>query len=304
MKTRKFLSGAWFHIYTISRDRGVLFYRLTDRLCLFTILSVYARKYNMIVLGISIMFTHIHLMIRALDLTHMRSFVGQSLATFTRVINADRGRKGELFRRPFGSAPRLHDKEKRSSLIYLFNNPVEKRLCKKAVDDRWTFLAYYTDTHPFSKKLVKRDVSFRLRRAADFVDAEQAAGRYLKPVTLRHLFSGLAKNEQEQLTDHIISRYQFISVEEAIAPFSDYRQLLQATEVSAGKEFDVGEEYDPFSDIAYREMAILAANARLFDGWRLFKLSDEEKRHWSRIFQEKAHASEGQIRKFLHWETG
>lgn len=300
MKTRKFLSGAWYHIYTLSRDGGVLFYRLTDRLCLFTVLSVYARKYNMVVLGVSIMFTHLHMMIRALDLTHLRSFVGQSLATFSRIVNADRGQRGELFRRPFGSAPRLEEKEMRSSLVYLYNNPVEKHLCKKAVEDRWTFLAYYNNTHPFSERLVKRNVSFRLRQAADFIDAEQAAGRYLRPATLRRLFSGLDKHEQEQLTDHIITRYQFICYEEAIAIFGSYDKMLLATEASTGKEFEVGEVYDRSSDVPYREMTIAAAKAHLFDGWRILHLQEEEKRHWIHHFQIHTHAKEAQIRKFLH----
>ena len=300
MKNRRFVPGALYHIYTISRDGGVLFYRITDRLCLFTILSVYARRYRVAVLGLCIMFTHIHAMVRVVDLTHLRAFIGQSLATFTRIINADRRQRGELFRRPFGSAPRVNPKEKRSSLIYLFNNPVEKRLCTKAVDDRWTFLAYCKTPFPFSEPLIKREVSFRLRKAADYVDAECAAGRYLRPAALRGILGGLIKEEQEKLTDYIICKYQFICFEEAIELFGDVDKMILATEASAGKEFDVGEQSDPFSDVAYREMAAHASRNHLFEDWKLLHLSDEERGWWSRYFRANTTANDKQIMKFMH----
>ena len=101
----------------------------------------------------------------------------QVLSTFSRIVQKDRNLTGTLFKRPFESAPRTTDKEKRSSLIYLYNNPVEKRLFNHAVDDRWTFLAYAKGTFPFSEKLVKRNVRFALRTACDYVDREEKAGR-------------------------------------------------------------------------------------------------------------------------------
>ena len=281
-------------------DGGVLFYLITDRLCLFTIFSIYARKLRIVVLGLWIMFTHIHLMIRPVDPYHLSSFIDQSLSTFSRVINADRSRKGHLFRRRYGSAPKVTDKEKRSSLIYLYNNPVEKRLCKKAVEDRWTFLAYCQNPFPYSERLVKRNASFNLRQAADYVDKEYEAGRYLLPARLRRLFSRLSKNEQEQLTDYIINKYQFIRYDEALALFGDLDKLLLATEASAGKEFDVGEEFDPLSDIAYREMCHVSAKAQLFDNWKLLHLTQEEEREWARRFRQFTSGTDRQINKFLH----
>lgn len=51
MKNKSFPSGAWHHVYSITQDGGVLFYRITDRLCFFTVLAIYAFRYNIIVLG-------------------------------------------------------------------------------------------------------------------------------------------------------------------------------------------------------------------------------------------------------------
>lgn len=300
MKNKSFPSGAWHHVYSITQDGGVLFYRITDRLCFFTVLAIYAFRYNIIVLGLSIMFTHFHMMVKAVDTTHIRDFVGQSLATFTRIINADRKRKGSIFKGPFGCAARFSSKEKRSSLIYLFNNPVEKHLCKRAIDDRWTFLAFAKTAFPFSAKVVKRNVRHNLRNACDMVDRERKAGRYLRPALLRKLFQPLTRSEQEQLTDYIIQKYLFIDFKEAVAEFDSFEAMLLATEASTGKEFDIGEVFDPSSDLAYREMCSLAGRAGLFEDWKLLKLSADERARWFRRLCVQTGAPEKQVRKFLH----
>ena len=299
MENRKFYHGAWHHIYAITQNGGVLFYRITDRLSFYTIVAVFALRYNMIVVGLCIMFTHIHLMVMPADLTQLRAFMQQILSTFARVIIQDRGLKETVFKRPFGSAPKVSAKEQRASLLYLYNNPVEKKLCSHAVDDRWTFLAYARETFPFSKKLVKRNVSYALRTAVDVVDKEAAAGRYLRPALLRNLFQPLSREEQEQLTDYIIQRYQFINHDEAVSRFDSYETMLAAADAASGKEFDIGEVFDPFSDIAYREMAHLAARYHLFDDWKLLHLDPQEQERWARAVRSACGATEKQVEKFL-----
>ena len=300
MKNRKFYLGAWHHIFVITRDAGVLFYRITDRLSLYTVLSVFTRRFRIKVLGISIMFTHLHMMVEALDLTQLRSFMQQVLSTFSRIVQKDRDLTGTLFKRPFGSAPKTTDKEKRSSLIYLYNNPVEKRLFNHAIEDRWTFLAYAKGNFPFSEKLVKRNVRFALRTACDYVDREEKAGRYLHPARLRVLFEPLSRSEQEQLTDYIIQCYAFICHEEAVGLFQNLDALLLATDASSGKEFELGEAFEPNSDIAYREMCSLAARSGFLKDWKLLHLSVQERNRLIRQFRLSTSATEKQIEKFLH----
>ncbi len=300
MQNRKFFPGAWYHIYSIAKDGGVLFYRTTDRLCFYTVLSILARRYRINILGLAIMFTHFHLMVKSIDLPQLRLFMQQVLSTFSRLMNEDRNLDGARFKRPFGSAPKRTPKEQRSSLIYLFNNPVEKKLCSTAIDDRWTFLAYARQEYPFSNKLVKRQVRHTLRNACDTVDFEHRAGRYLRPSLLQRLFEPLTQTEQEQLADYIIHKYACIDYQTAIALFGSFDKLLIATEASAGKEFDVGEEYDPSSDAPYREMCDMAARNGLFRDWKLLHLTPGERAKWARNFRIATGASEKQVRKFLH----
>ncbi len=300
MRNKRIMPGAWHHVYSITQDGGVLFYRISDRLCFYTIISVCARRFNIIVLGLSLMFTHFHMMLRAVDIAHLRAFVGTVLSIFTRLINADRRRNGALFKRPFGRAMRVSEKEKRSSIIYLLNNPVEKHLVKKAVEDRWTFLAHYGEAYPFTPKLVKRNVSFRLRCACDYVDGECAAGRSLIPSALRRLFEPLTRAEQEQLCDYIINKYCCIAYKEVIELFDGEENLMTAAAASTGKEFDVGEAYDPYSDVPYREMVTLASRKGLFDDWKLLHLDEAERGKWMQFFLNMTSANELQVSKFLH----
>lgn len=301
MQKRRFVPGALNHIFFISRDGGVLFYLTSDRLFFYSLLAVLARRHKVVIVGICIMYTHVHLMVRAKDLAQLRAFMGQLLRALSLIFRKDRGLEGPILKTPFGSAPRVDSKSQRSSLIYLFNNPVEKHLCTQAVADRWTFLAYYEgNPSPFSVPLVKRKSSQKMRDKCALIDAEFAAGRFLRPAFLRGLSRGLSKEEQEQLVDYIVVKYQCIDYRSALEIFDGYDKLIQTTDMTTGKEFEIGEEFSNETDSAYADMIRLAANARLFEGWQLLHLDSASQKRYARIFRNEAHATEQQICKFLH----
>jgi len=301
MRKRLFFADALHHVYFLAEAGNVLFYTRSDRLSFYTTLSVLAKRYGVIVVGVSIMFTHVHLMVRAVDMAQFRLFMGQLIRTFSRMVREDRGLSGPVFNTPFGSAPQKESKRQRSSLIYLLNNPVEKHLCAKAVGDRWTFLAYYGgDPHPFSAPLNKAYASRNMRHACSLVDTEFRAGRFLRPALLRNLFRPLSREEQEQLADHIILVYRTIDYDVANKLFGGYDRLLHATEETSGKEFEVGEVFDPSSDVPYLEMSRIASRSGLFENWKLLHLTSHEQQDWMRQFRTSTHANEVQVRKFLH----
>lgn len=301
MKKRLFFADALHHVYFLAGAGNVLFYTQSDRLSFYTTLSVLAKRYGVTVVGVSIMFTHVHLMVQAADMAQFRLFMGQLIRTFSRLVREDRGQDGPVFNTPFGSAPQKDSKRQRSSLIYLLNNPVEKHLFAKAVEDRWTFLAYYGgDPYPFSTPLNKAYASRHMRDACSLVDAESRAGRFLRPALLRNLFRPLSREEQEQLADHIILVYRTIDYDAANNLFGGYERLLRATEETSGKEFEVGEEFDPTSDVPYLEMSRIASRSGLFDNWKLLHLTPSEQQGWMRKFRTNTHATEAQVRKFLH----
>lgn len=300
-KTRKCAWNALYHTYKITRDRGVLFYRRTDHLVYYTLQSVMSRRHCVKVLGTSHMFTHIHEGIYPEDIQQLSAYEHDLSSVFAREFNRECGRSGPLFSGPFGSAPKRSDKDMRSCMIYIFNNPVEKRLVGKARDDRWNFLPYYDREYPFSQRPVLRYCRKALVDAIHLVDHEYKAGRFLRYALLHRCFGMLNEAEQEQLTDYIVQRYFFFDRRACEDLFGSFEKMLDATELTTGKEFEVGEVFEPYSDVPYREMCAIAARYGLLGpGLQLLRLPQERKIGLARLLLQRTDASNRLIERFLH----
>ena len=289
------------HVYKICSDGGVVFYRTVDHLVYFTIESVMSMRYKIPVLARCQMFNHTHKLCAPSDQQQLAACESNINIAFTREYNKEYGRKGRLFRGPFGSAPKWSDKDRRSALLYILNNPVEKKLCRRAVEDRWTFLAFYQQDYPFSKKPVLSKARWALRDAMKAVESEYRGGRYLRYALLNRLFGTLTGEEQEQLTDYIIQLYFNFDRDACRQLFGSLQQMTDAADVSKGKEFDVGEVFDPSSDVPYREMEKIALHYNV-SGPGLFKLSERRRARLAAYFRQHTMASEEQIARFLHLE--
>lgn len=224
---------------------------------------------------------------------------------YTQEYNEETGRQGRLFENPFGSAAKSSEKDKRSSLIYIFNNPVEKKLVRHAIEDRWTFLAYYDNAFPFSARPMLNQCRWALRNALKEVDVEYRCGRYLGYAILRRLFEGLNDEERWQLTDYIIHRYFYLDVNGSSKLFSGLSNMVKAVDLTKGREFEVKEEHDKWSDVPYREMCVAAGRAGLLrPGFPLWNLSASRIDEIGRNLQSKTGASDLQVAKFLHRPFG
>jgi hypothetical protein len=302
---RRSANDALQHTYKITKDRGVLFYRRVDHLVYYSMQSVLARKHHLSVLGTSHMFTHIHEATWPEDIVQLSSYEHDLSVMFVREYNPECGRKGTLFAGHYGSAPKRDGKDQRSCLIYVFNNPVEKKLVARAVEDRWCFLAYYEKEYPFSQRPVIRRSRKCLVDAFYLVEHEFKAGRYLKYPLLHRLFAPLNEMECEQLTDFIIQRYFFFDRRKCESLFGSLSRMRQATELTTGKEFDVGEVFEPHSDIAYREMCSAAERLGLLRaGMPLWRLPAQRLDRMGHYLCQNTTASDLQIARFLHRPFG
>ena len=300
-KKRRGGLDALHHTYKITKDRGVLFYRREDHLVYYTLQSVLSRKHRLRVLGTSHMFTHVHEGILAEDLMQLSAYEHDLSSVFARGYNRETGRNGSLFDGRYGSAPKRGDKDRRSCMIYIFNNPVEKKLVAKAQDDRWTFLSYYDREDPFSQRPVIRYCRKPLVNAIHLVDHEYSTGRYLKYNMLHHLFAALDDGEKEQLTDYIIQRYFFFDRNACEELFGSISRMLESTNLTTGKEFEMKEVFDSYSDIPYREMCSLVEKYGLLGaGMPLLRLSEERKTKLASFLLKKTSADEKQVARFLH----
>lgn len=301
MKSRLIYRDILTHCYQRTADRGVLFYTFSDFIVYFTIYCLMARKYNIRVLALCQMPDHIHDSIVSGCKRNISLFKSEVNKRFSRAWNSNISSSGSVFEGPFGSAPKIGDKKARSNLIYVYNNPVERRLVKRAAEYRWNYLAYGHSSHPFSEKLVIRYSSPALQRAVKEVKRVFLAGLPMNYALLKRLFDSLDRMERLQLTDYIISTYNIIEYDSASRFFGGFEDMIRAIDSSTGNEFDLNEIFVGKSDICYRQMtSALLQEQHLKDIHEILTKTKEEKYDLLLLLMKHTSADPKQISKFLH----
>lgn len=250
---RKFIKEQMNHTYQRSVSGFNIFYEVEDYLVYYTIFSVMSRRYGMVVYGLCLMIDHIHTLTSTSSCKTFSKFMSNVAIQFVKEYNRYHNRVGPLFSECFGSAPKAGLKRLRTAIAYLFNNPVERLLCKRAQEYRWNFLAYAASDNPFSDPLVLKKASRRLRRALKEVDGTVKRNEYMTYVQLKRMFVGMDARETNQLIDYIIVRYNIIRYEDLTTKCYDgYENMLMAINSNAGSEYEVQELRYGRSDAEYR----------------------------------------------------
>ena len=302
IRRRKFFSGEVNHVYQRTRNGFNIFYDLEDYLVYFTIFSVSARKYDVVVMGLCLMIDHLHMLLKTGDRVTLSEFVRQVTSVFVMEYNSSVGRKGPLFTHRFGSAPKLGDKKIRTAIAYLFNNPVEKLICRLVQDYRWNFLAYMKSPIPFSDRKHSMAPSRKLQRAISEVYAAYNQNNYLHYSQLRRMMKNLNTSEREYLADYIINLYNPIEYDEIVSYYGSYESMLQALNSNTGAEYDIREKYSPYSDVIYDKISEYLLNSQKLSSLRTvitFSL-DEKLKLCERM---KMLAPNSILCKYLHVQT-
>ena len=301
MKRRKFFKDILTHCYQRSADDGVLFYSYSDHLVHFTLFCTLARKHGIQVLSLCQMPDHVHDSVMTDRKENLERFKCETNTSFSRKHNERFHRKGAVFEGPYGRTPKFEEKKARSNLIYVVNNPVERKLVKEAEEYRWNYLAYAGSDHPFSEKLVIRNARWPLQKAVKEVRAQFKAGKPMSYPQLERLFQPLDRKERLQLTDFIITTYNVIDYQATIKCFGSYEKLLTAVHSTTGSEYDMKEHFVGKSDVCYNQMTnLLLREGKLKDIHDLLALSIDEKVELFLFLQRSIDAPPEQIAKFLH----
>jgi len=298
---RKFYQDAYHHIYQHAVNYWLIFYSMEDRLVFYTIFSVTAWRYGVTVLALALMYNHFHSLLKASSSKVLALFIGTVTSTFARAFNKDIGRKGKLFEKAYGSAVKSSEKKVRTCISYNYNNSVEKELFARAEEDRWNFLAYIGNDHPFSEPINLVLASKKLRAALKEVDNHVKDKAYLKYSTVRRLFFGLADKEREQLLDYTISRYLPIDAGRLISYYKGYDQMVMAINSNTGSEYDIREEYTADSDRVYTQMLELIAQSTFaIKPHSIITADTNKKKKIAAVLKQKTGAKDYQIAKVLH----
>lgn len=299
-RRRRFVEGVVHHIYQRTVRRVNLFYDIEDYLVYFTIFSIASLHYNVTILGLCLMFDHIHMLLKADNRLAMSEFVRQVTSMFAREQNTDVGRKGNLFQARFGSASKRGLKAFRTAIAYLFNNPVEKQLCSRAEEYKWNFLAYATSDHPFSSPIINRNMSQALRQALKEIKTAREEERHLRYGQLTRMFSKLDSLEKMKLTDYIISVYNPIDYAELIKCYGTYQDMLIAVNSNTGSEYDIKEDRSAFSDTEYlRMMNVLRDVEGIKSIRKVTGYTSDEKMRLFNLLKRHLSCPDKQLQKFL-----
>lgn len=275
MRGRTFSNQATQHIYQRTKDHGVWFYTTLDRLVYYSLAACKAKKYRVQVLAASIMYTHLHQTVRACCLEDLRAYLQDTNSCFGRLYNYEYHRKGQLFDDDPGRSQKNSSKEQRSNLIYVYNNHVEKGLCSRAVEERWSFLAFAVCDNPFSKAIDRKRLSKPLSMSMKLVDRRVGRLKALEYQDLHRIQKRLTEEEWEQFVDYAITKYAWIDYDGAVSLFGGLKEMILAIDSTTGGEYDIREDYSRLKDTGYRDMIAWLEREHRLSG--LFALSDEER---------------------------
>ncbi len=246
------------HSYQISENKSPVFYEDYQMLCHFTIMCQAARRYNITLYAVSYMINHLHKFEMARSRNSFTGFMRFTNSLFTRQYNMWANHRGNIFRQREEFACKRGGKAFRSCHNYIANNAPEKRLCDKALQYRWNFLAYSLSDHPFSDSIVNSRRSAQMVVCMSRVKRSFENGGYLPMRVLEHFKEILSPNEWEQLIDYTIITYNAIDFNATAAYYGSMENMLTAPDNNLGGEYEIKEEHE--DHLAYYKMIDLVHN--------------------------------------------
>jgi REP element-mobilizing transposase RayT len=297
--------SGYLHICQKSADNGIIFYVLEDFLVFLTILSVKAIACGVIIYAIALMFNHLHIGAVFNSKGAPSHLMNVSTSVYARLYNKQYGLKGQLFKKPFRSAPKVNDKKIRDNLFYIWNNPVEKNAVQSAEDYRWNFLKYLESDNPFSNPVNVSTASDNLLKLMRKVEAKHREGKYLGFGFFDSGYKSLSKEERMQLVDFIVVTYNIIQRNAILEKFGSYQSLILAVKSVIGNEYDLADDDDEEDYRHYRRMISIARREGIdLNRVRFSKEYREshsmELQKLRRAFRNDSGASDYEIKKFLH----
>lgn len=295
-----FTNGAIQHIYQKTVHGFLIFYSVRDCLVFFTMIATAARRYHVRILGICLMVDHVHVLIEVGSKREMDQFVCLYTSWFANTYNKWYGLNGSLFKASYGAASKVDDKKQRSAIAYLYNNPVERLICKRAEQYPWNFLAYADGRFPFASSVRLDKARAPMRRAIEEVKCTRKEEQPLNYAQLKRITTPLTPSERKQLYDVIVSVYNCVDYPDLFYRFGNYSDLITAIHTTTGSEYAISEEFVGRSDLIYSQMTeFLLESRRIRSADDLLRMPEAERRELLDPLGFRTGASRRQLEKYL-----
>ena len=145
---RHFVSGSRHHVYNRGIAGNMVFYSHRDCVLFLTLYYYLAKQYGLTTWAFCIMPNHVHSNVSAPSYEQFESFHRDLFSKFTLEYNKGHSRKGGVFMRPYGYAPKTSAKKIRENISYIFNNPVVGNLTQDVDGYKWNLMAFRATDHP------------------------------------------------------------------------------------------------------------------------------------------------------------
>ena len=301
MKTRKVYPGEVHHVCQQTVEGVLVFYTVRDYLVFFTVFCTVARRYGIKVLSLCPMPDHIHCVIVADTEDAMAKFVQQYTHLFSREWNESRGRKGPLFKHRYMSSVKLGNKQIKTTINYSDNNPVERKMVKRAEDYRWNYLRYAQERHPYSAPFKGEQKSMQFRGVLREIRSAHKGGGYLRFKQIERWSKKLSSIEMQQIADYVINLWNVIDYEDVVSYYGNYDAFLHSLHDNTGSDYEIKEDRNSYSDAVYEECSrILLKEGLVKDLFDLPTLSIERKKELAYVLRCRTTARHRQIQKYLH----
>ena len=255
---RKIYKNGYQHIFQISVDRGIIFYTDADVIVFFTLLCCFSVKYHIRIVSLCIMKNHFHILGHFGSPENMELFINAVCSVYARMYNKRYHRKGKLFRKPFGSAPKYSESDIYDCMIYINNNPVPKKAAEHAIEYRWNFLAYMDSKSPFSDPFDFASApDMMITKYLRIVKARDS-GQYVDYSFFGELTLGSNEKQYQQILDMIVSVYNIIDYSVMLTKWQSKESVSGTLDMVKGSEYDLKEDgsHEDYRD--YDRMNIIA----------------------------------------------
>ena len=148
-RSRRREQSGCFHVILNANYQTIIFNTDLERIMFLRILNSYRKKFDAKIFAITLMHTHVHLMILCDCLSELMK---RALHDFSMWYNRYRGQKGSIFRSPFSSFVIRSEEIALETLLYILRNSYVDGLCSDPRYYKWSsYNCYFSNDASISR---------------------------------------------------------------------------------------------------------------------------------------------------------
>lgn len=191
-----------FHVILNANYQNIIFNTDLERIMFLKILNNHRKKFNATVFAISLMHTHVHLMILCESLSElMRRF----LHDFSLWYNRHRGQKGSIFQSPFSSFVINSEEIALKTLLYIIRNPYVDGLVSHPRYYKWSSYNCYFSSDASISRYIDIDTSLVRKYYGNARELYNAVA--FIPEDKRDVFEATSKRVKDETVIQFINDY-------------------------------------------------------------------------------------------------